>query len=169
MARKAYHRDCIVELATAIETAAQRTPAKALRYIVKHGLNRYFGDTMILSVENAIADLQQYPTIEAFLTHVQEVKEQYAQARLMASKAKDVLTLSTIHAAKGCEWQNVFVIGLADGVLPSSRDGADIAEEKRLIYVGITRAKIRLYLSYPRISENAVDDNKPCRFLAGLF
>lgn len=169
LARKAFHRDCIAELATAIETAAQFAPSSALRHVVKHGLSRYFGDAMTLSVESAIDELKSYATIEAFLSHVQAVKEQFVQARVMATKAKDVLTLSTIHAAKGCEWKNVFLIGLADGVLPSSRDGADISEEKRLLYVGITRAKERLYLSYSRLSDNAVDDNKPCRFLARHF
>ena len=169
LARKPFHHDCIEELATAIETAAQFSSAKALRHIVKHGLNRYFGDAMTLSIESAISELEKYPTIADFLQHVQDIKEQFAQARLMASKAKDVLTLSTIHAAKGCEWQSVFLIGLADGVIPSSKDNADIAEEKRLLYVGITRAKQRLYLSYPRMNDNIVDENKPCRFITGLF
>ena len=169
LARKAFHRDCIAELATAIETAAQFAPSSALRHVVKHGLSRYFGDAMTLSVESAIDELKSYATIEAFLSHVQAVKEQFVQARVMATKAKDVLTLSTIHAAKGCEWKTVFLTGLADGVLPSSRDGADISEEKRLLYVGITRAKQRLYLTYPRTSENTVEFNKPCQFLAGRF
>lgn len=169
LARKAYHRDCIVELVKAIETAAQMSPAQAIRHVVKHGLDKYFGEAMVLSVELAISELKAYPTIFAFLQHVQAVKEQFAQARVMATKAKDVLTLSTIHTAKGCEYSTVFLIGLVDGVLPSSQDGADLAEEKRILYVGITRAKQRLYMTYPRISDNAVDDNKPCRFLAGRF
>ena len=169
LARKAYHRDCIVELVTAIETAAQMSPAQAIRHVVKHGLDKYFGEAMVLSVESAISELKAYPTISAFLQHVQDVKEQLAQVKTIAAKAKDVLTLSTIHTAKGCEYSTVFLIGLTDGVLPSSQDGADISEEKRILYVGITRAKQRLYMTYPRISDNAVEINKPCRFLAGHF
>ncbi|MBR3747472.1 MAG: ATP-dependent helicase, partial [Selenomonadaceae bacterium] len=61
------------------------------------------------------------------------------------------------------------LIGLVDGVLPSNCNGSDIDEEKRLLYVGITRAKQWLYLSYPRMSDNTVEFNKPCRFLAGHF
>jgi DNA helicase-2/ATP-dependent DNA helicase PcrA len=60
------------------------------------------------------------------------------------------LTLSTIHSAKGLEWDCVFLIGLMDGVLPVafSLDNEDeIEEEQRLFYVGITRAKNHLYLS----------------------
>lgn len=60
------------------------------------------------------------------------------------------LTLSTIHSAKGLEWESVFFIGLIDGVLPVSfslNTQEDIEEEHRLFYVGITRAKNHLYLS----------------------
>ena len=60
------------------------------------------------------------------------------------------LTLSTIHSSKGLEWNTVFMIGLVDGVLPSSfslDNEEEIEEESRLFYVGITRAKNRLMLS----------------------
>jgi len=60
------------------------------------------------------------------------------------------LTLSTIHSAKGLEWEVVFIIGLMDGVLPVSfalNDDDEIEEEHRLLYVGITRAKNNLFLS----------------------
>ena len=169
LARKSFHRDCIVELVTAIEEATKLSPSLALRNIVKHGLERYFGEAMILSVENVISELKTFPTISAFLQHVQEVKERLAQVKATAAKSKDLLTLSTIHTAKGCEWDTVFLIGISEGVLPSSRNDADIEEEKRILYVGITRAKQRLYLTYPRLTDNAVEMNNPCRFLAGLF
>ena len=169
LARKAFHRDCIVELATAIETAETFTPSATLRHVVKHGLGNYFGEAMTLSVESAIGELQKFPTIAAFLEQVQSVKDQLAKIKELAAKAKDAVMLSTIHASKGMEWQSVFLIGLVDGVLPSNCNGSDIDEEKRLLYVGITRAKQRLYLSYPRMSDNTVEFNKPCRFLAGHF
>jgi DNA helicase-2/ATP-dependent DNA helicase PcrA len=60
------------------------------------------------------------------------------------------LTLSTIHGAKGLEWECVFLIGLMDGVLPVAfalDDEDEIEEENRLFYVGVTRAKNRLFLS----------------------
>jgi DNA helicase-2/ATP-dependent DNA helicase PcrA len=60
------------------------------------------------------------------------------------------LTLSTIHSAKGLEWDSVFLIGVVDGVLPSSfalGDPDQIEEESRLFYVAVTRARNRLYLS----------------------
>lgn len=78
-----------------------------------------------------------------------------------AEKDKDAVQLSTIHSAKGLEYKVVFVIDLADDILPTSYaiematsgtkpNLAPIQEERRLIYVAITRAKNDLYLSYPR-------------------
>jgi len=64
-----------------------------------------------------------------------------------------VTTLATLHAAKGLEWERVFLIGVSDGILPlennsTTGDQAAIDEERRLFYVGITRAKSDLRLSY---------------------
>jgi len=57
-----------------------------------------------------------------------------------------VVTLATLHAAKGLEWERVFLIGASDGQLPAT--DASIDEERRLFYVGITRAKADLHISY---------------------
>jgi DNA helicase-2/ATP-dependent DNA helicase PcrA len=64
----------------------------------------------------------------------------------------DRLVLSTIHSAKGLEWEAVFIIGLADGRFPHSKAemGEQWEEERRLLYVAATRAKKILYLSYPK-------------------
>ncbi|MCB2181448.1 MAG: ATP-dependent helicase [Desulfobulbaceae bacterium] len=66
---------------------------------------------------------------------------------------RDTLVLSTVHSAKGLEWDTVFVIHLADGKFPSSHSNIfpeQLEEERRLLYVAATRAKARLYLTYPR-------------------
>ncbi|XCN72202.1 MAG: ATP-dependent helicase [Candidatus Electrothrix aestuarii] len=64
----------------------------------------------------------------------------------------DKLILSTIHSAKGLEWDTVFVIGLAEGRFPHQKTipGEQWEEERRLLYVAATRAKKQLYLTYPR-------------------
>ncbi len=64
----------------------------------------------------------------------------------------DWLTLSTIHSAKGCEWDVVYLIHAADGILPSdlaTGDAGQIEEERRLLYVACTRAKDWLYVLFP--------------------
>ncbi|MDQ3784161.1 MAG: ATP-dependent helicase [Actinomycetota bacterium] len=65
---------------------------------------------------------------------------------------EDYLNLSTIHSAKGCEWEAVHVIHAADGMIPSdmaTRDADEIEEERRLFYVGLTRAKQYLCVHFP--------------------
>jgi DNA helicase II / ATP-dependent DNA helicase PcrA len=80
-----------------------------------------------------------------------------------------IVTLMTLHNAKGLEYGVVFVIGCEDGVFPHSRaiESGDLEEERRLCYVGMTRAKRELYLSYARTRTlyGARDWNLPSRFL----
>jgi len=77
----------------------------------------------------------------------------HAKAATEAAKKKDITgpccILTTLHSAKGLEFERVFIAGLNEEVLPShhSKTGAEIEEERRLLYVGITRAKHELYLS----------------------
>ncbi len=93
---------------------------------------------------------------------------------LAADVDEGLLTLSTIHSAKGLEWNTVFIIWLVDGRFPSYHnlhDGEEVEEERRLLYVAVTRAKEHLYLSYPidiydRSSGMVL--GQPSRFLAGL-
>jgi DNA helicase-2/ATP-dependent DNA helicase PcrA len=85
---------------------------------------------------------------------------------------KDFLTLSTIHSAKGLEWNHVFVLSLVDGRFPSfysSKTERELEEERRLLYVALTRAKDGLYLMYPEevVSYDRVF-TRPCRFLERL-
>ena len=116
-----------------------------------------------------ITELETYSDIPSFLQHVKEVKAQAATARKLASQSDDCLNLMTIHASKGLEFRAVFIIGATDGIMPCSRDGADLEEEKRLAYVAVTRAKELLYISYPRQSANSLQPNKPSRFFANHF
>ncbi len=79
-------------------------------------------------------------------------------------------TLLTLHAAKGLEFGAVFIVGMDDGIIPHSRsfdDPAQMEEERRLFYVGITRAKDRLYLirAIQRGGHGAPEVSEPSRFL----
>ncbi|MCX7650144.1 MAG: ATP-dependent helicase [Flavobacteriales bacterium] len=75
-----------------------------------------------------------------------------------APLVEDYIVLSTIHSAKGREWNTVYVMGLQDGMLPDRRSLEDreaLAEEHRLLYVAVTRARFRLYLSFHTGAENS--------------
>jgi DNA helicase-2/ATP-dependent DNA helicase PcrA len=93
---------------------------------------------------------------------------------LAADVDEGLLTLSTIHSAKGLEWRTVFVIGMVDGRFPSLynlRDQDEVEEERRLLYVAVTRAKEHLYLTYPiDIYDRSTGMvlGKPSRFVDGL-
>ncbi len=84
---------------------------------------------------------------------------------------RDGLTLSTVHSAKGLEWKVVFIIWLTEGRFPSAHsllDPEELEEERRLLYVAVTRAKERLFLIYPQsLSPRAGgwQRNEPCPFL----
>ena len=166
---KPLHSKNIKDFMGAVIAAAKMTPAAAVRHLLKHGLAKYLGAELMLSVENIITELENYPDIPSFLKYVREVKEQAAEARKLAAQSDDCLNLMTIHSSKGLEFRAVFIIGAADGIMPCSRDGADPEEEKRLAYVAVTRAKKHLYISYPRQSDNSVQANKPSRFFANHF
>jgi DNA helicase-2/ATP-dependent DNA helicase PcrA len=82
-------------------------------------------------------------------------------------------TLLTLHAAKGLEFPVVFIVGMEDGLLPHSRaleDGEELAEERRLFYVGLTRAKDQVILSHAfrRMTYGGVEVSIPSRFLHDL-
>jgi DNA helicase-2/ATP-dependent DNA helicase PcrA len=79
------------------------------------------------------------------------------------------VVLSTLHSAKGLEWDTVFLVGLAEGLLPINyaKTAAGIDEERRLLYVGITRAQRRLLLSWSRVGSRG-QQREPSRFLQEL-
>ncbi len=85
----------------------------------------------------------------------------------------DAATLMTLHSAKGLEYDAVFIIGLEEGLLPhsmSTDNPADIEEERRLCYVGITRAKSKVYLLFARVRRifGSSQANYPSRFISDI-
>ncbi|MDF7664203.1 ATP-dependent helicase [Bifidobacterium sp. ESL0763] len=86
----------------------------------------------------------------------------------LALRAEPGVTISTIHAAKGLEFGNVFLVGCSEGLLPygSPAPGPELEEERRLMYVGVTRAEDSLHLSYARSKDAASTFSRsPSRFL----
>ncbi|WP_030158917.1 ATP-dependent DNA helicase UvrD2 [Glycomyces sp. NRRL B-16210] len=104
------------------------------------------------------------PDLDAFCAELsRRASEQHAPA-------VEGVTLASLHAAKGLEWDVVFLVGLADGTLPTTfaRTEAALEEERRLLYVGITRARERLQLSFGLARNSGGRERRLCRFLAPL-
>ncbi len=85
----------------------------------------------------------------------------------------NAVTLMTLHSSKGLEFNTVFIIGLEEGLLPHSRSLSDLAEmeeERRLCYVGITRAKERVYLLFAKTRKiyGSIQANYPSRFISDI-
>jgi DNA helicase II / ATP-dependent DNA helicase PcrA len=103
-------------------------------------------------------------TIRAF------VDELFERQTSQHDPERSAVTLASLHAAKGLEWESVHIIGLSEGLVPISyARGADaIEEERRLLYVGITRARARLSLSWAERQRDAGSQRQQSRFLAEL-
>ncbi len=94
-----------------------------------------------------------FPNIDEFLENVALVESEYSSSEKENQGKKNAITLMTMHAAKGLEFPVVFIIGMEEGLFPHSRalmNRDELEEERRLCYVGITRAKNKLYLTYAR-------------------
>ncbi|QQG44733.1 MAG: UvrD-helicase domain-containing protein [Candidatus Roizmanbacteria bacterium] len=93
-----------------------------------------------------------YPKLIEFLEQVALVESEYSEGE-KRGKNKEGVRLMTLHQAKGLEFPYVFIVGVEEGILPHSRSAADVfqlEEERRLFYVGITRAREKLYITYAK-------------------
>ncbi len=114
----------------------------------------------------------EFPDLTEFLTNVALV-EQKSTSNKRTTDQKNVVTLMTLHAAKGLEYSTVFIIGMEEGIFPHSRslmEKEELEEERRLCYVGITRAKDKLHITYAnrRLFFGTRTQNMISRFLADI-
>src|SRR5699024_7604082 len=99
------------------------------------------------------------------------VDELEARAAAQHAPMADGVTLASLHAAKGLEWDAVFVVGCHEGTVPLTyaQTPAQIEEERRLLYVGITRAREHLYVSWAQSRQpGGRGQRRPSRFLDGV-
>ncbi len=158
------------------KNAAGANPAEIIEELLqKVDYRAYLNDGDKLKAEERIENLTvligeagAYATLDEFL----------ADAALMSSAdeeaGQDAVTLMTLHAAKGLEFPTVFLVGMEEGVLPHVRSmdesAEDVEEERRLAYVGMTRAMRELFLTYAqsRFAYGGRNYNFPSRFLTDL-
>jgi len=132
------------------------------------GEERWENILELRTVAQQYRDLKPLEGLSAFLEGVTLVSDVDG-----LDETVDVVTLITLHQAKGLEFPVVFIVGVEDGILPhfkSFDDPGQIEEERRLCYVGITRAKQRVYLvrAFRRSLMGSSTVNKPSRFLSDI-
>lgn len=117
---------------------------------------------------------QDFPRLDEFLIQVALVEQNHlATGDQLDKDNKQAVSLMTMHAAKGLEFANVFIVGMEEGLFPHSRsllEKDELEEERRLCYVGITRAKQNLFLSYAqrRLFFGQRSANQVSRFVADI-
>lgn len=167
------------ELTVAIAKAESSNLIETVEYVVDHfGLRTQYekdgteeGRERIANIDEFVGAAREYQekvegaALEQYLENIALVTD----LDNMADDKKTV-TLMTLHSAKGLEFENVFLVGMEQGLFPSSRslrEESRLEEERRLCYVGFTRAMDRLYLSYAeqRMLYNQTQHNQPSQFL----
>jgi len=134
----------------------------------EQGQERWENVQELHSVAEQYDDLPPDVRLGAFLEEVALVSDQDQLA-----EEQDRVTLLTLHTAKGLEYKAVFIVGLEENIFPHSRsleDPDQLEEERRLMYVGVTRAKDRLYLvrAFRRTLYGRSEVNAPSRFLIDI-
>ncbi len=156
-------------LCSLMRLAVKRTKYEQwLRDGTEMGETRWENVEELFTVAEKFSGLPWRRGLESFLEEVAlitEIDEQDDQ--------KDCVTLMTLHSAKGLEFNTVFLVGLEEGVLPHSRSllsPAELSEEVRLAYVGLTRARQNLFLTFARRRRGfgSVQYNQPSRILRAL-
>ena len=129
------------------------------------------GKGRVENVKELRSVAEEFPSLTDFLENVALVENGSNPRKKEISQ--DAVTLMTLHSAKGLEFPVVFMVGMEEGLFPHSRamlDISELEEERRLCYVGITRAKLKLYLTYTRtrLYFGQRSNNLVSRFLADI-
>ena len=150
-----------------------------IEYILKKsGYLRSLEDENTIEAENRIENLEEFinAAIEFEKEEVENSLQDFLEGMTLSSdidnieESDDSVTLMTLHSAKGLEFPVVFLVGMEEGIFPGYRsigEPSEIEEERRLCYVGVTRAKENLFLtcSKMRTMFGATSCNLPSRFL----
>lgn len=146
----------------------------SLQDLVSFIWDKYLKDYFKADDDNILEDfLNEIGDFTSFIqlrSHINDVRRQVkAMQRLVANPNADYLRLMSIHTAKGSECSTVFVVGASEGILPDlAHDEVNIDEENRLAYVAVTRAKDKLFVTYPKTAPNG-SAVAPSRFFKEFF
>ncbi len=149
-----------------------------LRDVPEGDLDRWANVLELRRVADDYAEIETHIALELFLENVAlvggaDTAQTSENGTIIQEENKDAVTLITLHAAKGLEYPVVFIVGMDEGSLPHSRSvdkPEQLEEERRLAYVGFTRAMHRLYLvrAYRRSFFGETHATEPSRFLSDI-
>lgn len=122
------------------------------------------------NVSNSYVLKYKEKSLDMFLQEINLIEQEQSKNQ---DGSGNYVNLMTLHSSKGLEFDNVFIIGVEEGILPHSRsftDEDELEEERRLCYVGITRAKEKLYLTFTeqRLTREGYSTQIPSRFLGEI-
>lgn len=177
----AKQKDSVLNFAAIIELCQEMTdtdsPEKILsevinqtnyyEYLEKENHDEAF--ERIADVKELLGIAQEYKTAAEFINSIMLNDE---SIELNDSDKSDKVSLLTMPASKGLEFPIIIIVGAAEGIVPSSRSvmEGNLQEERRLMYVALTRAKKKIFISYPKLTFNRGIPivTKPSRFLSEI-
>ncbi|MFL6373609.1 MAG: ATP-dependent helicase [Pyrinomonadaceae bacterium] len=178
-------RNFVVLLETLIQQENRNNPGKQIELVLTHAYEQYLrenyenADMRLEDLKGLAQYASRYNSTEDFLSELALIStERFNQPTpivgedvISGGEEDELLTLTSVHQAKGLEWKSVFIIWAAEGKFPSPRSLKEIdseEEERRLWYVALTRAKDELYLTYPLLMTDYNRQTvlqKPSRFI----
>lgn len=131
------------------------------------------GKMRVENVKELRSVAEEFPNLTQFLENVALVQGNEMPDKIKGINPEEAVTMMTIHSAKGLEFPVVFLVGMEEGLFPHSRsmlNPSEMEEERRLAYVGITRAKEKLFLTYTRsrLYFGTRSNNLISRFIASI-
>lgn len=170
--------DRIEQLETDLRVISRLSPYGALQYIRNtvgyeeylrdYALGRKIKVEELLQVYDELSEsARSYKTLEEWEKHILEYRESLQQQKQRETNPDSVM-ISTLHASKGMEYDVVFILDINEGVIPYQKAvlDADLEEERRMFYVGMTRARKKLYLY--NVRERYEKKMLPSRFLGEI-
>lgn len=139
-------------------------------YLSEYSVSKHISFEELTDVINEIqASSSEFNTFADWFSYISDYTEEIKKSNAREHIAEDAVTLSTMHASKGLEYKNVFIIDASDGIIPHKKAvlESDIEEERRMFYVALTRAKENLHIFYSRERFNKA--MIPTRFLQKLL
>ncbi|MBL4575571.1 MAG: ATP-dependent helicase [Opitutaceae bacterium] len=173
-------KDDWISLMETIQDMQASIPNQPPDEIVQLAIEGWYGLYLQGAYANYMSRLDDLKSLVGFAGRYDDMQDMLAQIILLNSEISDrsvddqepTIRLTTVHQAKGLEFDIVSIIGLADGLFPLRRtiEEGDIEEERRLFYVAVTRARDELYLLYPRVNTKGgpVMSLSPSRFIQEL-